>query len=190
MIPFSAVIALLVAGATMITKVHQVTSDVSAAKESIAFVSGRYSGLEASLRRQTCLIEVRLGHLERLDALNRATILSDQAQLLQREVEIKQIEIDNLRIAASLGGNKRIAADARKRLPFAENALARTMERVQKAEIEAATAAQAAMNQKTPAQSDCDPEPSAKHTPDGHVTEVMATVQTSEVAAAGTMEPR
>lgn len=163
MIPFSAVITIIVAGATLVAKFHQMSADISAAKDSIAFVSGRYSSLEAARGRQACLLDVRIGQLERLNALNRATILSDQAQLLQREVEIKQLEIDTLRIAASLGGSKRIAADARKRLPFAENALARTMERVQKAEIEAATAAQAAINQKAPAQSDCDPEPRASH---------------------------
>ncbi len=156
MIPFSAVIALIVAGATMVTKFHQITADIGAAKESIAFFSGRYSGLEAATRRQTCLIEVRLGQLERLNALNRASILADQAQLLQREAETRQLEIDNLRVAASLGGNKRVATDARKRLPFAENALARATERVRKAEIEASTAAQAAMGQRAPAKSDCE----------------------------------
>ena len=167
MIPFSAVIAIIVAGATMVTKFHQMTGDIGEAKENIAFFSGRYVGLEAAMQRQTCLLEVRMGQLERLNALNRATILADQARLLQREVEIRQLEIDNLRTAASLGGNKRIATNARKRLPFAENALARATERVRKAEIEASTAAQAAMDRKAPAKSDCDREPRAS-SPSGH----------------------
>lgn len=178
MIPFSAVIAIIFAGASIITKFHQMTADISEAKENIAFFSGRYAGLEAATQRQTCLLEVRIGQLERLNALNRATILADQAQLLQREVEIRQLEIDNLRIAASLGGNKRIATDARKRLPFAENALARATERVRKAEIEASTATQAAMDQRAPAKSDCDQEPRASYIPIGREPEVVATLQT------------
>lgn len=165
MIPFSAVIAIIFAGATIITKFHQMTADISAAKENVAFFGGRYGSLEAATQRQACLLEVRIGQLERLNALNRATILADQAQLLQQEVEIKQLEIDNLRIAASLGGNKRIATDARKRLPFAENALARTVERVRKAEIEASTAAQAAMERRAPSKSDCEREPRTSHIP-------------------------
>ena len=177
MIPFSALIAIIVAGATMVTKFHQITADIGATKESIAFFSGRYAGLEAATQRQTCLLEVRIGQLERLNALNRATILADQARLLQREVEIKQLEIDNLRIAASLGGNKRIATDARKRLPFAENALARTAEQARKADIEASTAAQAAMDQRTPAKSDCDREPRAGGIPLGREPKVVATLQ-------------
>jgi hypothetical protein len=165
MIPFSAVIAITFAGATIITKFHQMTADVSATKESIAYFGGRYSGIEAAMQRQACLLEVRIGQLERLNALNRATILADQAQIIQHEVEIRQLEIDNLRIAASLGGNKRIATNARKRLPFAENSLARTVERVRKAEIEASTAAQAAMERKAPSKSDCEPEPRTSHIP-------------------------
>jgi hypothetical protein len=188
MIPFSAVIAIIFAGASIITKFHQMTADISEAKENIAFFSGRYAGLEAATQRQTCLLEVRIGQLERLNALNRATILADQAQLLQREVEIRQLEIDNLRIAASLGGNKRIATDARKRLPFAENALARATERVRKAEIEASTAAQAAMDQRAPAKSDCDQEPRASYIPIGREPEVVATLQTFVmVVPAGTV---
>jgi hypothetical protein len=188
MIPFSAVIAIIVAGATMVTKFHQMTADISAAKENIAFFGGRYAGLEAATQRQTCLLEVRIGQLERLNALNRATILADQAQLLQREVEIKQLEIGNLRIAASLGGNKRIATDARKRLPFAENALARTAEQARKADIEASTAAQAAMDQRTPAKSDCDREPRASQISLGRQPEAVATLQTFVLAVpAGTV---
>jgi hypothetical protein len=178
MIPFSAVIAIIVAGATMVTKFHQMTADIGTVKENIAFTSGRYAGLEAATQRQTCLLEVRTGQLERLNALNRATILADQAQLLQREVEIKQLEIDILRIAASLGGNKRIATDARKRLPFAENALARTTEQARKADIEASTAAEAAMERKAPARSDCEREPRASHLPIGRKQEVVASLQT------------
>jgi hypothetical protein len=179
MIPFSAVIAIIVAGATMVTKFHQMTADIGTAKENIAFISGRYAGLEAATQRQTCLLEVRIGQLERLNALNRATILADQAQLLQREVEIKQLEIGILRIAASLGGNKRIATDARKRLPFAENALARTTEQARKADIEASTAAEAAMERKAaPARSDCEREPRASQIPIGHKQEVVASLQT------------
>ena len=174
MIPFSAVIAIIFAGASIITKFHQMTGDISAAKENVAFFSGRYASLEAATQRQTCLLEIRIGQLERLNALNRATILADQAQILQREVEIKQLEIDNLRIAASLGGNKRIATDARKRLPFAENALARATEGVRKAEIEASTAAQAAMDRRAPSKSDCDREPRASHFPVGREPEVVA----------------
>jgi hypothetical protein len=180
MIPFSAVITIIVAGATLVTKFHQITGDLSAAKESIAFFSGRYAGLEAATRGQACLLEVRIGQLERLNALTRATILADQAQLLQREVEIRQLEIDHLRVAASLGGNKRVATDARKRLPFAENALARATERVRKAEIEASTAAQAAMEQRAPAKSDCDREPRASSGPAGReLAEAVATLPPS-----------
>ena len=178
MIPFSAVIAIIVAGATMVTKFHQMTADIGTAKENIAFVSGRYAGLEAATQRHTCLLEVRIGQLERLNALNRATILADQAQLLQREVEIKQLEIDILRIAASLGGNKRIATDARKRLPFAENALARKTEQARKADIEAWTAAEAAMERKAPASSDCEREPRASHLSIGQNQEAVASLQT------------
>jgi hypothetical protein len=114
--------------------------------------------------------------------LNRATILADQARLLQREVEIRQLEIDNLRTAASLGGNKRIATNARKRLPFAENALARATERVRKAEIEASTAAQAAMDRRAPAKSDCNREPRASYNPVSQEPEVVASLQTFVVA--------
>jgi hypothetical protein len=174
MIPFSAVIAIIAAGATMVTKFHQMTADIGEAKENIAFVSGRYAGLEAATQRQKCLLEVRIGQLERLNALNRATILADRAQLLQREIEIKQLQIDTLRIAASLGGNKRIATDARKRLPFAENALARTTEQARKADIEASTAAEAAMERKAPASSDCDRVPRASHLPTGRKPKVVA----------------
>jgi hypothetical protein len=87
-----------------------------------------------------------------------------------------------LRIAASLGGNKRIATDARKRLPFVENALAKVMEQARNADIEAATAAEAAMDRKTPAKSECDPEPTANYIPVGPKPEVVASLQTFVVA--------
>lgn len=182
MIPFSAVIAIAFAGASMIAKFHQITADIGEAKESIAFFSGRYAGLEAATRRQMCLLEVRLAQLERLNGLNRATMLADQAQLFHREVEIKQMEIDNLRIAASLGGNKRVATDARKRLPFVENALARAIERARKADIEASTAAQAAMDQRAPVKSDCDDEPRTNLLPVSLEPKVLASVPMAMVA--------
>ena len=184
MIPFSAVIAIVFAGASMIAKFHQITADIGEAKETVAFFSGRYAALVAATRRQMCLLEVRLAHLERLNALNRATMLADQAQLFQREVEIKQLEIDTLRIAASLGGNKRIATDARKRLPFVENTLARAIERARKADIEASTAAQAAMDQRAAAKSDCDDEPRTNLLPVGREPKVLASVSVPMVVVA------
>lgn len=188
MIPFSAVTAIIFAGATIVTKFHQMTADISAAKENIAVFGGHYSGLEAAAQRQTCMLEGRIEQLERLNEVNRATTLADQAQLFQREVEIKRLEIDNLKLAASLGGNKRIATDARKRLPFAENTLARATEQARKADIEASTAAQAAMERRTPARNDCDREPRASHIPVGREPEVVATLQTFVVViAAGTI---
>ena len=188
MIPFSAVIAIIFAGATIVGKFHQMTADIDAAKENIARFGGRYSGLEAAAGRQTCLLEARVRQLERLNELNRATTLTDQAQLLHREVEIRQLEIDNLRIAASLGGNKRVATDARKRLPFAEDTLVRAMEQARKADIEASTAAQAAIAWTPPARDECDREPRANHIPVGREPEVVATLRTVvAVVAAGTL---
>ena len=188
MIPFSAVIAIIFAGATIVGKFHRMTADIDAAKENIARFGGRYSGLEAAARRQTCLLEARVRQLERLNELNRATTLTDHAQLLHREVEIRQLEIDNLRIAASLGGNKRVATDARKRLPFAEDTLVRAIEQARKADIEASTAAQAAIAWTPPARDECDREPRANHIPVGREPEVVATLQTLVVVVpAGTL---